>query len=92
MSTVINFRTDQKTKEDIKKFATDIGVSSTSFINMVIKKALKDQSFTVEANLEPTDYLLDAIASSREDIKQGRVSSYKTKEDALGHLKILQKR
>ena len=60
MSTVLlSIKTDERTKQELKTFAAELGVSSTAFVNMVIKQALRDRRVVLSADLEPTPYLGD---------------------------------
>ncbi|MGH7237153.1 MAG: hypothetical protein ACREGF_01315 [Candidatus Saccharimonadales bacterium] len=62
MSTVLlSFKTDDKTKQEIKAFAAELGMPVTTFVNVVVRQALRDRRIVIGTNLEPTPYLKKLI-------------------------------
>lgn len=73
MSTVLlSIKTDPGTKEQLKAFAAELGVSSTAFVNMVVKQALRDRRVVLSTSLEPTPYLEGIMRKATADRKAGR--------------------
>lgn len=91
MSTVLlSIKTDPKTKRELKAFAEELGVSSTAFVNMVIKQALRDKRLVLSAGLEPTPYLADIMQRAEADYAADRdITHTKGATEALAHLDSL---
>ncbi len=51
---LLSIKTDEQTKQELKNFASELGVSSTAFVNMVVKQALRDRRLVLSTDLEPT--------------------------------------
>lgn len=91
MSTVLlSIKTDERTKQELKTFAAELGVSSTAFVNMVIKQALRDRRVVLSADLEPTQYLDDIMRQAESDYAADRdITHTKGVNGALAHLDSL---
>lgn len=90
MSVLLSIKTDEKTKQDLRAFAAELGVSSTAFVNMVIKQALRDRRLVLSTGLEPTPYLAEIMREAEADYKAGRnITRTKGKKEALAHLDSL---
>ncbi len=68
----MNIRMDEATRQDLKKFATDIGIPATSLVNASIRQMLRAGAVTFNTNLEPTPYLENIIMEAEADYKTGR--------------------
>jgi addiction module RelB/DinJ family antitoxin len=80
-------KTDPKIKEKAQKTAEEMGISLTSVINHYLKHFIKTRAITFTAEEEiPTKYMLDSLKQSEEDVKAGRVISFKTRRDELAYL------
>jgi len=88
MSTsVITVKIDTKTKKDFKKIAEKLGMPISSLIRGFITNLIKTRRVEYTLDEEPTQYLMDAIRESEEDIKEGRVSPpFDNAEDAIKRL------
>ncbi len=87
---LLNIKTDEKTKQDLKSFAAELGVSSTAFVNMVIKQALRDRRIVLSADLEPTPYLEELMGRAEADYEADRdITHTKGSKGALKHLDSL---
>jgi antitoxin component of RelBE/YafQ-DinJ toxin-antitoxin module len=84
---LLSIKTDEKTKQDLRDFAAELGVSSTAFVNMVIKQALRDRRVVLSTSLEPTTYLEDLMREAEVSYKEDRdITHTKSQEEALAHL------
>ena len=91
-SVLISIKTDEKTKRDLQSFAAELGISSTAFVNMVVKQALRDRRVVLSADLEPTPYLEGVMAEADADYAADRdITHTKGKKNALAHLDELMK-
>lgn len=71
-STLLSIKTDDKTKQELKAFAAELGVSSTAFVNMVIKQALRDRRLVLTTDREPTPHLKKIIKEAEADYAAGK--------------------
>lgn len=69
---LLSIKTDKKTKQDLKDFAAELGVSSTAFVNMVIRQALRERRVVLSGNLKPTPYLEEVMRKADADYAAGR--------------------
>lgn len=72
---VINIKVEPKVKIKAKAVAEEIGISLSSLIHAFLKQLITTKTVTFSATREePTEWLLNALKESGEDIKAGRVS------------------
>src|SRR3989344_3094059 len=84
---VIITKTEPQVKAKARKVAKDLGISLSSLINAWLRQLIKTKTVVLSAaDEEPTQYLLDALRESREDIKAGRVVSFNTADDTIGYV------
>jgi antitoxin component of RelBE/YafQ-DinJ toxin-antitoxin module len=87
---LLTIKTDPDTKEQVKAFAAELGVSSTAFVNMVVKQALRDRRVVLSTDLAPTAYLEDIMRKADADYAADRdVTHAKDSKEALSHLDSL---
>lgn len=87
---LLSIKTDEDTKRELKKFAAELGVSSTAFVNMVVKQALRDRRVVLGTNLQPTPYLEEIIKEAEADYKAGRnITATETDKETLDLLRSL---
>lgn len=88
MNTVsILIKTDLQLKIKAQKIASKMGLSLTSIINRYLKHFITTETITFSTRDEkPTQYLINALKESEEDVKAGRVISFKSKQDELDYL------
>lgn len=90
---LLSIKTDAQTKRDIKDFAAKLGVSSTAFVNMVVKQALRDRRIVLTTDLEPTPYLEKLMRQAEADHSADRnITHTKGSNGALAHLDSLMKK
>ncbi|QQS19128.1 hypothetical protein IPL68_03760 [Candidatus Saccharibacteria bacterium] len=53
-TTLLTVKTDELTKRELKEFAAELGVSTTAFVNLVVKQALRDRRVVLSTTFEPT--------------------------------------
>jgi DNA-damage-inducible protein J len=89
-SVLLTVKTDQDTKEKLKNFAAELGISSTAFVNMLVKQALRERRIVLSVDLEPTPYLEKVMREAEEDYKAGRnISRVTNKAELEDYLKTL---
>lgn len=88
-TTVINVKTNPKTKKEAQKLAADLGLSLSALINGLLTQVVRTKTVTFSVSEEPSEYMIQALKESAEDIKNGRVTSFENPEDALKFLDSL---
>jgi antitoxin component of RelBE/YafQ-DinJ toxin-antitoxin module len=91
MNTVLlSIKTDSETKDQLKSFAAELGISSTALVNLVVKQAIRDRQITLSAPLEPTPYLEKIMRQADKDLVENRnITTTESKAEALAHLRSL---
>ncbi len=89
-TTLLSIKTDQATKRDLQAFAAELGISTTAFVNLVVKQALRDRRVVLSTAIEPTPYLQDIMQRAEASYKAGRgITHTRIPRDALSHLDSL---
>ena len=84
---VIITKTEPQVKLKAQRVAKDLGLSLSSLINAWLRQLIKTKTVVFSAaDEEPTQYLLDALKESKEDIKAGRIVSFNTADDTIGYI------
>jgi antitoxin component of RelBE/YafQ-DinJ toxin-antitoxin module len=92
-NTLLSIKTDEQTKSDLQAFAAELGISSTAFVNMVVRQALRDRRIVLSTELEPTPYLEKIMGDAEIDYKADKdITHTKGKTNALAHLDGLMKK
>lgn len=82
---VINVRVEPETKKEAQIVAKNLGFSLGTLIEGYLKHLVRTK--TVHFSLEePSEYMIKALKVADEDIKKGRVVSFKTPREALRYL------
>jgi antitoxin component of RelBE/YafQ-DinJ toxin-antitoxin module len=90
---LLSIKTDRETKEQLKSFAAELGVSSTALVNMVVKQAIRDRRIVLSTELEPTPYLEEIMRKAEDDYAADRnITHTKSSAEALAHLDGLMKK
>ncbi len=90
---LLSIKTDPETKEQLKSFAAELGVSSTALVNMVVKQAIRDRRIVLSTRLEPTPHLENLMREAESDYAANRnITRTKSKKAALSHLDSLTRR
>ncbi len=86
-SAVINFTAEEKTKQEAQIVAKKMGISLSTVLNNYLKYFVRTKIviFSVDDEV-PNKYLANALKKSEEDVKAGRVTTFKTGKEALDHL------
>ena len=85
---IIITKTEPEVKRKAQKIAKELGFSMSSLVNAWFRQLIKTKTVTFSTvDEEPTQYLIDAIKQSKEDMKAGRVSpTFDNAEDAIAWL------
>ncbi len=81
-------KTDENTKDELKSFAAELGVSTTAFVNLLVKQALRDRKIVLSTTLEPTPYLEQIMREVEADLRTGKNISpeFDSVDDMFKHL------
>lgn len=86
-SAVINFTTEEKTKQEAQKVAKKMGISLSMVLNNYLKHFVRAKTVVFNANDEiPNQWLINALKESEEDVKAGRVITFKNPQEELEYL------
>ena len=92
-SVLLTIKTDVKTKQDLKDFATELGVSTSALENLVLKQTLRDKKIVINTDLEPTPYLEKLMKEAEADYKADKnITHTNSPAEALDHLDSLLKK
>lgn len=83
---VINIKTQPETKIKAQLVAKELGLNLSSIINAYLTQLIKTKTVAFSVREEPTEYLLEMLKESQEDIKAGRVVSFKNAKDTIKYL------
>jgi len=85
---VVNIKVNPQVKKEAQKVAADLGLSLSALINGYLKQLIRNKTVVFSSTEEePTDYLLESLRESREDIKTNRVSpTFTNADDAMNWL------
>ncbi len=88
-SQVITIKVDPTTKKEAHNAAEAIGMPLSVVIKAFLKQFIRTKSVSFSARGErPSEYLIQAIKKSREDLKTGKASPiFDNTEDAIKWLK-----
>jgi antitoxin component of RelBE/YafQ-DinJ toxin-antitoxin module len=89
MNTVLlTIKTDVDTKDELKSFASELGISTTAFVNLLVKQALRDRRIVLSDTLEPTPYLEKIMKQVESDLKVGKNISpeFESVDEMFEHL------
>lgn len=86
----INIKVDPQTKQEIQRFASELGIPVSAILNAQIKQILRDRTLTLNTGLEPTPYLiniLNQVVGEAGDTKH--ITMTESEEEISNHLDSL---
>jgi len=87
MNTTIHIKTDTKTRDNAKKVAEEFGFTLTSLVNALLKQVARTKSLNLNLEEKPNKYMIKALKKAEEDVKAGKVISFKSGKEALDYLR-----
>ena len=88
-TTTIHIKTDTKTRDEAKKVAEEFGFSLTSLVNAMLKQLARTKRLDLSLDETPSQYFIDTMKESEEDVKAGRVLSFKNPDEAIAYVSHL---
>ena len=86
----INIKVDPKTKQQMQKFAAELGIPVSAILNAQIKQILRDRTVSLSTELEPTPYLENIMRQVERDILAKKTATrVSTSQELLNHLDAL---
>ena len=90
---VINIKVRPELKLEAQTLAEELGFNLSSLINALLKQVVRTRTLVISASEEPSEYLLEALKESRQDLKAGRVSpSFDNAKEAIKWLSSTRKK
>lgn len=91
-TTSLHIQIEPTTKQQAQKTAAELGLSLSSVVKALLKQFIRTKQLSVgmtERPEIPSARLIQDLKQSEEDIKAGRVISFKTPDDALSYVSSL---
>lgn len=83
---VINVKVNPEVKKDAQKIAEQLGFSLSGIINGYLRQFIRTKAVRFNLEERPTEYMIKSLKESEEDIRAGRVTTFKTGSEALDYL------
>src|SRR3954453_17554176 len=88
-TTSLHIKIEPALKEQAQKTADELGLSLSAVMKVLLKQFIRTKHLSVGLNETPNEYLARSLKQSDEDIKAGRVLSFKNGHDALSYIDSL---
>lgn len=86
-TTLISIKVRPEVKKKAQSLAYELGFSLSSLINGLLKQVIKTRTVTFSAIDEtPSDYMIEALKKSRQDVKAGKITSFYKPHDAIDYI------
>ncbi len=84
---IINIKTDPETRDQLKEFASQVGLPVSALMNAQIKQMLRSGKVEFNVGLTPTPYLEELIKEADADYAAGNVSGpFDSADDMIADL------
>ncbi|MFH1535890.1 MAG: type II toxin-antitoxin system RelB/DinJ family antitoxin [Patescibacteria group bacterium] len=84
---IVNLKIDPKTKREAQLVAGEFGIPLSTLLKSYIKQIIRTKRVVLDISEEPSEYMIQALKESKEDIKAGRVSpTFTNAKDAIAWL------
>lgn len=88
----INIKVEGGLKHEAQRIATRLGFSLSSILKAYLRHFVTTKEVNFSLPEEPSDYLLEMLRESEEDVKAGRVTSFKNWDEERQYLEKLIKK
>lgn len=82
----LHIKIEPDIKEQAQKTADELGLSLSAVMKALLKQFVRTKQLSVGVREIPNEYLIRSLEQSEKDIKAGRVTSFKTGQEALAYL------
>jgi len=81
---VINIKTEEETKREAQKLASEIGVSLSALINAYLKHLVRTKKVQLSLDEEPSPYLVKILKRAEKNLEEGKGSPvFRSGEEAV---------
>lgn len=88
--TVITTKIDHQTKRNAQKVAAELGLTLSAVVKTLLQQFIRTKRLEGKVRKEePSEYLKQFLKESQEDVKAGRVISFKNGKEALEYIDSL---
>jgi addiction module RelB/DinJ family antitoxin len=84
---LISIKTDPLTKREAELVSSRLGMSVSTFMNMLLKQAINSREITLKNDLSPNAFLRGVIDESEKDYAAGNVARFDTPHAAADFLR-----
>ena len=85
-TTSVHIKVEPDLKEQAQSLADELGMSLSAVMKALLKQFVRTKHLSVGISEVPNAYFRKSLKQSEEDIKAGRVISFKNGKDALAFL------
>ena len=87
----VTTKVDPQIKKEAMETAHALGMPLSDVLKALLKQFIKTKTVNFTTNLEeePTEYMIESLRQSEEDVKAGRVISFKSGDEALKYIDSL---
>lgn len=89
-TTTIHVKIDTQTRNEARKVAGEFGFTLTALVNALLKQITRTKQLYLNVEKEePTKYFKQLMREADEDVKAGRVVSFKNGKEAVRYMNSL---
>jgi addiction module RelB/DinJ family antitoxin len=88
-TTSLHIQIEPAIKQQAKKTADELGLSLSAVTKALLKQFIRTKQLSVGLDETPNARLVRDLKQSEEDVKTGRVISFKTPDDAIAYVSSL---
>lgn len=88
-ATSLHVKIETNIKEQAQKTADELGLSLSAVVKVLLKQFVRTRQLSVGLNEEPTEYFKQLMKEANEDVRAGRVTSFKSGREALDYIDSL---
>ncbi len=85
-TTSVHIKIEPSLKEQAQKLADELGLSLSAVMKVLLKQFIRTKHLSIGIAEIPNAYLIQSLKESDEDIRKGRVTSFKNGAEALAFL------
>ncbi len=85
-TTSLHIKIESSIKEEAQKTADELGLTLSATVKALLRQFIRTKQLSVGVSEIPNEYLIRSLKQSDEEIKKGRVTSFKNGHEALAYL------
>lgn len=87
-TTSLHVKIDGATKNQAQQLADELGLSLSSVVKVLLKQFIRTQKLSINLHETPTPYFKQLMKEADEDIRTGKVVSFKSKKAMLDYFDV----